>query len=87
MASSGSWLFDATEGLMNRNEVKAMIDALVDKFGGDFSPPIERRAGDTPPPPKRKDWAALEARLGCRLEDSFVHFMELIVDYDCPTTP
>jgi hypothetical protein len=75
---------------VERDAVRAVIDALVAKFEGDFSPPIERWGNQYPEserhPPERADWAALETKFCCTFEDSFVHFMTLMPNYNCPGT-
>ena len=75
---------------INREEVRAILEALADKFLGDFSPPVERWDDQYPESerrlPERDDWDLLEAKFGCAFEDSYVHFMELIPDYNIPGT-
>jgi hypothetical protein len=68
---------------MTREEVKGIIEALVEKYEGDFDPPVERL--DEPfAPPTRGDWEFLEAKFGCSFGPEFVAFMELMSGYNCP---
>ena len=71
---------------MDRDQVEAIVEALVVKFEHDDNPPIERldEAARRIPSPERTDWAALEAKFGRSFEPSFMHFMDMIHGYNCP---
>lgn len=69
---------------MTRGEVKALLDALVEKYEGDDAPPLESRAGQFDPP-TREDWEYMETKFNCSFSPEFVSFMELITDYNCPS--
>jgi hypothetical protein len=70
---------------LTKDEIRQVIEALVEKYGGDFNPPIERWGKDRQfDPPTRKDWEFLERKFNCSFGPEFVSFVELITDYNLP---
>lgn len=68
---------------MTKEEVKAVLDALAEKYEGHFDPPVERLE-EPFDPPTREDWEYLEAKFKCSFSPEFVAFMELMPGYNCP---
>jgi len=70
---------------VTKDEIRDVIEALVEKYEGDSDPPIERWGKDQQfDPPAKKDWEFLERKFSCSFAPEFVSFVELITDYNLP---
>jgi hypothetical protein len=70
---------------VTKDEVREVIEALVEKYEGDLNAPIERWGKDKHfHPPTRKDWEFLEKKFNSSFSPEFVFFAELITGYNLP---
>ena len=67
---------------MTEREVADLIEKVVRKYDRHPDWLIERRESARPRPTAR-DWRVLEAKFGCAFPATFVHFMNLMPNYDC----
>jgi SMI1 / KNR4 family (SUKH-1) len=68
---------------MTRKEIAELIEAIVRKYERHDDWLIDRHEPPLPEP-TAEEWAALEAKFGCKFPQGFVHFMDLMSAYHEP---